>query len=591
MTTTHTFHIPVMGIGYTIDSPIKVAHYGISSVISLVDDILIEKMRAHHSRKHRKPFKPITDKFEDFRAKRISAYLNLVDDIVREKFEGLKQSGLEHDSDLRKYLDMVPEQSTIKEKFREIKDTYNTDKAWDWLKEHIAPGKIDVNIMTKLDKTNYKGREKLPPQYADAHAALRGFAQSKLESSIVFSAGMNPRLYGYMENFEDFFPDESGHIKKKITLKVSDYRSALIQGKFLAKKGLWVSEFRIESGLNCGGHAFATDGHLMGPILEEFRGNRAALKGQLFKYWRTALEKNGYPVPDTPPAIHITTQGGVGTAQEHQFLQDQYGVDSVGWGTPFLLVPEAVNIDSQTKQLLQRAGEEDLYLSGISPLGVPFNSVRDNTKDIEKQEWIEQGRPGSPCPKKYVVMSTEFTEKPICRASRQYQHLKLQELDEQDVGPAEYKKAYEDIVEKACICVGLGTSALLVNDLDTRIEGEAVSICPGPNMAYFSDEVSLETMVHHIYGRENLVQRKTRPHMFIKELSLYVDYLKEQIQQYSRPLENKHRQYFENFRDNLLAGINYYQKLFSRADNLLQSLNTFQEELESLSLEKLAIAG
>ena len=41
----HTFHIPVMGTGYTVDTPVKVAHLGISSVISIVDDILIEKMR------------------------------------------------------------------------------------------------------------------------------------------------------------------------------------------------------------------------------------------------------------------------------------------------------------------------------------------------------------------------------------------------------------------------------------------------------------------------------------------------------------------------------------------------------------------
>ena len=45
----------------------------------------------------------------------------------------------------------------------------------------------------------------------------------------------------------------------------------MIQGNYLAKKGLWVSEYRIESGLNCGGHAFATDGFLLGHILEEFK--------------------------------------------------------------------------------------------------------------------------------------------------------------------------------------------------------------------------------------------------------------------------------------------------------------------------------
>lgn len=45
----HTFHIPVMGLAYTIDSPIRVAQYGISSVISITDDEVIEKMRAIYS--------------------------------------------------------------------------------------------------------------------------------------------------------------------------------------------------------------------------------------------------------------------------------------------------------------------------------------------------------------------------------------------------------------------------------------------------------------------------------------------------------------------------------------------------------------
>ena len=41
----------------------------------------------------------------------------------------------------------------------------------------------------------------------------------------------------------------NGKLAKTIILKVSDYRSALTQGKILAKKGVWISEFRIESGL------------------------------------------------------------------------------------------------------------------------------------------------------------------------------------------------------------------------------------------------------------------------------------------------------------------------------------------------------
>ena len=70
---------------------------------------------------------------------------------------------------------------------------------------------------------------------------------------------INQGLYSYMTEFQDFYRNASGKIKKKIILKVSDFRSALIQGKFLAKKGLEIYEFRIESGLNCGGHAFPSN--------------------------------------------------------------------------------------------------------------------------------------------------------------------------------------------------------------------------------------------------------------------------------------------------------------------------------------------
>ena len=142
----------------------------------------------------------------------------------------------------------------------------------------IVPGDIDVNIMTKLDKVNTgRNQEQLPVEFTDALASLRGFAQSDLNSSVVLSAGLNPRLFSYMGQRPEFFPDENGNLKKRVILKVSDYRSALIQGKILAKKGIWISEFRIESGLNCGGHAFPSHGFLLGPILEEFKTHRTSI--------------------------------------------------------------------------------------------------------------------------------------------------------------------------------------------------------------------------------------------------------------------------------------------------------------------------
>jgi len=554
-----------MGIGFTIDTPVKVAHYGISSVMSLVDDILVEKMREMYSTKLNLPFAPITEKNSlDHRAERITAYLNMVDKIVHDKFAELKRSINETGEEVQKYIDMLPDFSAVKKQFQEMiaKNTVKEDIAA-WIDKHLHPGSIDVNIMTKLDKENYRGDDKLPHEFNDAHAALRGYALSTLRSCIVFSAGMNPRLYSYIEKFDDFYPDADGEIKKKIILKVSDYRSAIIQGKFLAKKGLWVSEYRIESGLNCGGHAFATDGYLMGPILEEFRKNRRELIETTHSIVTEALKAKNRPVPSAPLPIKITAQGGIGTAEEHQFLLEHYGLDSIGWGSPFLLCPEVTNVDNHTLDLLCKAKEEDLYLSNISPLGVPFNSLRGNTKDIEKQELIDKGRPGSSCPKKYIQLNTEFGEQAICRASRQYQHLRITQMDEKGFSSEERQKEFDAITDKSCICVGLGTSALIVNNLNTRVEGPGVSICPGPNIAYYDKVVSLKTMTDHIYGRLSIVNEATRPNLFVKELQLYVDYLKNMIAETPKPFTDKQLKYYQLFQQNLDEGIAYYRGLYS----------------------------
>ena len=564
MIKTHSFHIPVMGIGFTIDTPVRVAKYGISSVISIVDDILIEKMRGFYCEKLNIPYEPISNKVEDFRAKRITAYLNLIDDIVKDNFNELKNSFSEDRTDVEKYMDMLPDSSELKQNFYElVKNNKNSNDIKNWLHKNLSVGSIDVNIMTKLDKANYLKDEKLPSEYNDAHSALRGYANSKLNSSIILSAGLNARLYGYFEKFEDFYPDENGNLKKKIVLKVSDYRSAIIQGKFFAKKGLWVSEYRIESGLNCGGHAFASDGFLMGPILDEFRVSRETLIETIFDIYILALKNKNRVCPQKPPDVKITAQGGIGTFEEHQFILDYYKLDSVGWATPFLLVPEVTNVDEHTRKTLSEAKEKDLYLSKISPLGVPFNSLKGNTKDIEKLMLVDKGRPGSPCPKKFLVSNTEFTEKAICAASRQYQNLKLKELDSKGLSPEEHKEHFDKIVDKSCLCVGLGTTPLINNDIDRKVEGENVSICPGPNMAYYSEIISLKKMVDHIYGRTNIIKRNDRPNMFIKELNLYINFLKDKIEETKVSITNKQEKYLLTFEQNLKDGISYYTRLFN----------------------------
>jgi hypothetical protein len=571
MNAPHAFHIPVMGIGYTIDTPLKVAQYGMDSVISLVDDILLEKLRKMHSDAFGMPYQAITEKMEDFRAKRITSYLNLIHDLVEKKFDALKQMGSEKMDDVHAYINMLPENSSLKLDFKKLTSgNYNFNDIKNWVHENLKRGSIDVNIMTKVDKDNYLNNEKLAVEYNDAHAALRGFANSKLNSSVVLSAGLNPRLYSYIAQFEDFYPNENGIFKKKIILKVSDYRSALIQGKFLAKKGLWVSEFRIESGLNCGGHAFATDGYLLGPVLAEFKEKREELKMTLQELVKQEFVNKNRFFPENL-SIKITAQGGVGTHEEHEFLIKEYNLDSVGWGTPFLLVPEATMVDGETLNKLINAKEEDLYLSNISPLGIAFNNLRNNTKDLERDALINKGRPGSSCPKKYVELNKEFKDKGICTASREYQYLKIKELDSINMDPECYKLEFDKIIEKSCICVGLGTSAMLAYNLDTKQEGEGVSICPGPNLAYFSQIMTLKNITDHIYGRDNMITRTDRPHMFIKELSIYMDYLQNKLNDYKISVDKKEEKYLLTFAENLSRGISYYKQLFQKTESVFHN--------------------
>src|SRR5690606_10592423 len=116
----HAFHIPVMGIGYTIDTPLKVAQYGINSVISLVDDILLERLRKMYSDTFEVPYQEITDKMDDFRAKRITSYLDLIHDLVEKKFETLKQASIEKMDAIHAYISTLPENSSIKADFKKL---------------------------------------------------------------------------------------------------------------------------------------------------------------------------------------------------------------------------------------------------------------------------------------------------------------------------------------------------------------------------------------------------------------------------------------------------------------------------------------
>jgi hypothetical protein len=563
-----------------IDAPLRVAKYGISSVLSLVDDVLVEQMRRFHSEKAGEPYEVIASWDEDARARRITAYLNLLHRLIERQVEELQASPFEPGSEITRYYEMLPE-SPLARQYREMLATTDPEQRaqrQERLRRLAVPGSIDVNIMVKGDRDIYRNGEKLPAKYSDASAALRGFAESRLHSAIVFSAGMNPRLYSYTAEFPDFLPDENGQLQKTIVLKVSDYHSAAVQGKFLAKRGLWISEYRIESGLNCGGHAFPTKGILLGPILEEFRQKKAELVEQVHAAYAKALAQRGQTPPQSPLAVRITAQGGIGTAAEDSLLRAHYDLDGTGWGTPFLLVPEVTNVDDAHLEKLCEATDREVYLSDSSPFGLPFWNLRTSASEEARRRRIAERRPGSPCSKGYVrLFNTEFTPLPICTASREYQELKLRQLSNADLPDAQRTALREGVLAKSCICHDLAGGATLKHGIDPAA---TPAVCCGPGIVDFSRVVTLKEMVGHIYGRLSLLTNADRPHMFLRELALYITYLRDELARHRLGLSPNAPSYFSEFKENLLGGIDYYRRL---AEQLAAELpSDFRERLKQL---------
>ncbi|MCP4004811.1 MAG: hypothetical protein GY725_11495 [bacterium] len=585
--TGHSLHVPIMGTGFTIDSPLRVARYGISSVISLVDDGLIEKMRRYHSEQSGEFYQEIGHKDQDRRARRITAYLDLLDLLIQRQVEALQASAFEPGSEITRYYELLPE-GPLKKAYRgtlELADGPEKHELQDELRRRVVPGTIDVNIMTKVDRSVAPDGTEYGPDSSDALAAARGYANSGVSSSLVLSAGMNPRLFSYLASHEGFAPNEEGELEKQIVIKVSDYRSALVQGKVLAKKGIWVSEFRIESGLNCGGHAFPTKGVLLGPILEEFKAQRGALQETLHKLYCAALEAAGREIPAAPREVRVTVQGGIGTAAEHALMLDHFGANSVGWGSPFLLVPEVTNLDDEHLELLCNASDSDVFLSEASPLSIRFWNLRTSASERARRERIAAGRPGSACPNGYVATTTEFRDVPECLSSRAFQKPKLLALEKQDLSDAAREREIEKLLAKSCICCDLAGAATSKLGIDSDAK---TAICPGPSIRDYSRVATLEEMLRHIYGEASLSTSPDRQHVFNCELGLYRDYLREECERAGQGVSELKPKYLQEFHANLLEGIRYYRDF---SDTLPSNERTaFRTDLDELTADVEAIA-
>ena len=348
---------------------------------------------------------------------------------------------------------------------------------------------------------------------------------------------------------------------------------------------MWVSEYRIESGLNCGGHAFGGKGALLGPILEEFQQKRDELRESLESVWRAALAEIGRVAPEARMDVRVTVQGGIGTAEENRMLTEKYRVDGTGWGSPFLLVPDVVNIDALHLKKVSEAREEDVHLSDSSPLGVPFWCLKTSLSEEVRLQKIEQGKPGSECPKGFLVSNTEFTKAPICTASRNYQRRKLTSLEAAPPERPELKSGLTElVVAKACICHDLAGAATVPNEIDPAAR---TAVCCGPNTVYFSQVARLWEMVDHIYGRAQLPFKMERPHMFLKELSLHVDRMKRDLEKHRQGLIDANDAATEEIRTNLIQGVRLYreqaaQLAADKKDEFLAKLEALRGELDKV---------
>ncbi|HXK27571.1 MAG TPA: hypothetical protein VJ646_04875 [Candidatus Binatia bacterium] len=542
--------------------------------------MLIEKVRRYHALREGEPYEAIKNNHPDPRAARITAYLNLVGRIVERQVEALKSAPFEPGSEIQRLFELLPE-TPLRRLYLEMKSASvpsERERLQALLRNRIQPGSIDVNIMTKLDCARYRRGVQLPPEFNDAMAALRGYAQSKLRSAIVFSAGLNQRLYNYMSEFPDFLPGTDGKLKKRIILKVGDYRSAAVQGRFLAKRGLWVSEFRIESGLNCGGHAFPSGGQLLGPILEEFKQRREELAQSLWNSCAESWKAKNVCVPDARLTMRVTVQGGIGTAAEHSMLISRYGVDATGWATPFLLAPDVTAVDDSLLERLLDCQPEDVYLSDSSPIGIPFWNFRDSPSEEARRKRAADGDPGSPCPKGYLRFAVSSSGTPLCMASHDYQHQRLAVLKEQSPEPTEAQ--VEKVIGKSCICHELGGSALRKYGLNSSV---TPAICPSPSLGWFRHRTNLDEMVNHIYGRLSLIDEDARPHMFVKELSVNIDYLKQWLAPALNSGDQNGRKNVREFAQTVLAGIQYYgERIVEFAP---RNPERFLEAIKSLEIE------
>ena len=166
------------------------------------------------------------------------------------------------------------------------------------------------------------------------------------------------------------------------------------------------------------------------------------------------------------------------------------------------------------------------------------------------------------------------------------------EQNKSEISATEFEMKQHKITEKSCLCVGLANASYIENDMPIKGQQQGVVICPGPNLAYFDKEYSLQEMVQHIYGNTNVMHETERPNLFIKELKMYVDYLQNEINTFTDEVTANQLKKWNTYRNNINEGIVYYQTLFKttsyfkNADSkIAEQLEFYKEAINSIELK------
>lgn len=137
--------------------------------------------------------------------------------------------------------------------------------------------------------------------------------------------------------------------------------------------------------------------------------------------------------------------------------------------------------------------------------------------------------------------------------------MKLAALKLENLSPEVFEKRKQRILAKSCICHDLAGAATKALGIDRKAH---TALTPGPNIINFSKVSSLKEMVDHIYGRINIITSEKRPHMFVRELELYIEQFKAKFEDISLGvIVDEGKKQLTEFGNNLLDGIAYYREL------------------------------